>query len=298
MGNSNKKGTSKKFRWTKPMERLFLEILAEEAQKRNKPSNTFKTVSINRVVEAISERFQVQCDAKHVENHLRTVKKQWQIICTIRGESDRATYDVAVMAHKKYEPFLNKSIDHYDEMALVVGKDMAIRSFARTFADIDLDDGDQDSVPIDYDNEETEEVRTKVSSSGTSKHKRKNAQESVVDEQIKFVVSHESEAKAFLVVRNGQGSLVDGDGAKVIADYPEVIKALAVKLGVELAVKRKYDCLPRALSITPDVDGSSSLYFFRWTGSFPKFNKLKSKHIKREANRVADWVASHYKRET
>ncbi|KAK5846574.1 hypothetical protein PVK06_002867 [Gossypium arboreum] len=135
-----------------------------------------------------------------MENHLRTVKNQWQIICTIRGESgfgwddnmkmitcDRATYDAAVMAHKKYEPFLNKSIDHYDEMALVVGKDMATGSFARTFADIDLDDGNQDSVPIDCDNEETVEVRIKVSSSGISKRKRKNAQESVVDEQIKFV---------------------------------------------------------------------------------------------------------------
>ena len=110
MGKGNKEGTSKQFRWTKPMEHLFLEILAEEAQKENKPSNTFKAVSINRVVEAISERLQVQCDAKHVENYLRTVKKQWQIICTIRGESgfgwddnmkmitcDRATYDAAVM---------------------------------------------------------------------------------------------------------------------------------------------------------------------------------------------------------
>ncbi|MFQ6648313.1 hypothetical protein Gotur_020850 [Gossypium turneri] len=53
---------------------------------------------------------------------------------------DRTTYDAAVMTHKKYEPFLNKSIDHYDEMALVVGKDMATGSFARTFAGIDLDD--------------------------------------------------------------------------------------------------------------------------------------------------------------
>ncbi|KAK5833637.1 hypothetical protein PVK06_017490 [Gossypium arboreum] len=64
---------------------------------------------------------------------------------------------------------------------------MATRCFARTFADMDLDDGNQDSVPIDCNNEEIEEVRTKVSSSGTSKHKRKNAQESVVDEQIKFL---------------------------------------------------------------------------------------------------------------
>ncbi|PPD69329.1 hypothetical protein GOBAR_DD33791 [Gossypium barbadense] len=149
MGKGNKEGTSKQFWWTKPMEHLFLEILAEEAQRGNKSSNTFKAVSINRVAEAISERFEVQCDAKHVENHLRTIKNQWQIICTIR--------------------------------------DMATGSFARTFADIDLDDGNQDSMPIDCGNEETEEVRTHVSSSGTSKRKRKNVQESAVDEQIKFV---------------------------------------------------------------------------------------------------------------
>ncbi|PPR99492.1 hypothetical protein GOBAR_AA21180 [Gossypium barbadense] len=153
------------------MEHLFLEILAKEAQKGNKPSNTFKVISINQFAIAIFERFQVQCDRKHVKNHLRTVKNQWQIICTIRADNgfgwddnmkmitcDRATYDAAVMAHKKYEPFLSKSIDHYDKMALVVGKNMAIRSFSRTFADIDLDDGNQDSVPIDCDNEEIKGV--------------------------------------------------------------------------------------------------------------------------------------------
>ncbi|KAK5793357.1 hypothetical protein PVK06_034500 [Gossypium arboreum] len=79
MGKGNKEGASKQFRWAKLMEHLFLEILAEEAQKRNKPSSSFKAVSINRVVEAISEKFQVQCDAKHVENHLRTVKKSGRL---------------------------------------------------------------------------------------------------------------------------------------------------------------------------------------------------------------------------
>ncbi|XP_052885344.1 protein NRT1/ PTR FAMILY 6.2-like [Gossypium arboreum] len=43
-------------------------------------------------------------------------------------------------------------------MALLVGKDMATGSFARTFADIDLDDDNQDSVHIDWDNEETKEL--------------------------------------------------------------------------------------------------------------------------------------------
>ncbi|PPS14912.1 hypothetical protein GOBAR_AA05666 [Gossypium barbadense] len=112
----------------------------------------------------------MRCEA--CGNHLRTVKNQWRIICTIRDESgfgwddnmkmitcDRATYDAVVMIHMKYEPVLNKSIDHYDEMALVVGKDKATESFSRTFADIDLDDGNQDSVPIEIDNEEIEEIR-------------------------------------------------------------------------------------------------------------------------------------------
>ncbi|MBA0747667.1 hypothetical protein Gogos_004564 [Gossypium gossypioides] len=59
-------------------------------------------------------------------------------------------------------------------MALVVDKYIATGSFARTFADIKLDDGNQDSVPVDYNNEEVEDVRAKVYSSGTSKRKRKN----------------------------------------------------------------------------------------------------------------------------
>ncbi|MFQ6656972.1 hypothetical protein Gotur_026850 [Gossypium turneri] len=166
------------------MEHLFLEILAEEAQRGNKPSNTFKAVSINRVVEAISKRFQVQCDAKRDDN-------MKMITC------DRATYDAAVMAHKKYEPFLNKSIDHYDEMALVVGKDMVIGSFARTFADIDLDNGNQDSVPIDCDNEETGETPHLYEE--VTSMEEEGFDDDFLCSVFDYLVGHESEPKAFLV---------------------------------------------------------------------------------------------------
>ncbi|KAH1106589.1 hypothetical protein J1N35_010357 [Gossypium stocksii] len=210
MGKGNKEGTSKQFRWTKPMEHLFLEILAEEVQKGNKPSNTFKAVSINRVAVGISERFQVQRDVKHVVNHLRIVKNQWQTICTIRAESgfgwddnmkmitcDAAAYDTTMMAHKKYEPFLNQTIDHYDEMALVVNKDMTIKSFARTFVDIDLDDGNQDSMPIDCDNEmikETPHLYEEVMSMEVE-----GFDDDFFCSVFDYLVDHESEAKAFLV---------------------------------------------------------------------------------------------------
>ncbi|MFQ6622349.1 hypothetical protein Gotur_003042 [Gossypium turneri] len=107
---------------------------------------------------------------------------------------DRATYDAAVMAYKKYEPFLNKSTDHYDEMALVVGKDMATGSFARTFADIDLDDGNQDSVLVDCDNEEAEELYEQVMSM-----EEEGFDDDFLCSVFDYLVSHESEAKAFLV---------------------------------------------------------------------------------------------------
>ncbi|MFQ6636088.1 hypothetical protein Gotur_012833 [Gossypium turneri] len=166
------------------MEHIFLEILAEEARKGNKPSNTFKAISINRVVNAISERFQVQYDAKHDDN-------MKMITC------DRATYDAAVMAHKKYEPFLNKSIDHYDEMALVVGKDMVTGSFARTFADIDLDDGNEDLVPVDCDNEEAEETPQLYEQ--VISMKEEGFDDDFLCSVFDYLVSHESDAKAFLV---------------------------------------------------------------------------------------------------
>ncbi|MFQ6622974.1 hypothetical protein Gotur_002478 [Gossypium turneri] len=70
-------------------------------------------------------------------------------------------------------------------MALVVGKDMATGSFARTFADIDLDDDNEDSMPIDCDNEEAKEEE--------------GFDDDFLCSVFDYLVSHESEAKAFLV---------------------------------------------------------------------------------------------------
>ncbi|MBA0868776.1 hypothetical protein Goshw_018612 [Gossypium schwendimanii] len=63
---------------------------------------------------------------------------------------------------------------------------MTIGSFAKTFADIDLDDGNQDSVPVDYDNEKVEEVRTKVCSSGEQFGKIANALEQFTADKHHF----------------------------------------------------------------------------------------------------------------
>ncbi|GMI80924.1 hypothetical protein HRI_001761700 [Hibiscus trionum] len=72
-------------------------------------------------------------------------------------------------------------------MALVVGQDMTTGSFTRTFADIDLDDINEGSMPLNFGVEDVCEKRSKASSSGISKRKRKNVQENVEDDHIHFV---------------------------------------------------------------------------------------------------------------
>jgi hypothetical protein len=71
----NEKCKGKHFTWSKPMSHMLLEILVEEALKGNKHSFTFKAESFVKVATEISQKFNVQCELKHVDNHLKTVKK-------------------------------------------------------------------------------------------------------------------------------------------------------------------------------------------------------------------------------
>lgn len=75
------------FRWSTPMDHLMLEILTEEAQLGNKPSNTFKHSSFIRVAQVVTQKFRVRCEPKHVENHPRTIKSTWSTITKLRNKS-------------------------------------------------------------------------------------------------------------------------------------------------------------------------------------------------------------------
>jgi len=72
----NEKCKGKHFTWSKPMSYMLLEILAEKSLKGNKPSSTFRAESFVKVATEISKKFNVQCEPKHVNNHLKTVKKE------------------------------------------------------------------------------------------------------------------------------------------------------------------------------------------------------------------------------
>ena len=77
-------GKSKQFRWTRPMERMLLEILADEVKIGNRPNNAFRVSSFNRVASAINEKYGVECLSSNVDHHLRTLKTTWSTIEGLR----------------------------------------------------------------------------------------------------------------------------------------------------------------------------------------------------------------------
>ncbi|XP_021764119.1 uncharacterized protein LOC110728778 [Chenopodium quinoa] len=84
------------------------------------------------------------------------------------------TYATYVKEYPKYEKFLNRKIDMYEELAIVVGKDLAR---GNTFADIDVDasmESGQPSMTIDS-------VPSKAES-GTSSGSRPHRKRSRIDE--------------------------------------------------------------------------------------------------------------------
>ncbi|XP_030539630.2 uncharacterized protein LOC115747559 [Rhodamnia argentea] len=94
-------------------------------------------------------------------------------------------FDQYVTVHPTHEKYLNKMIDMYDEMALVVGRDMATGSFAKQFKDIDATE--VDSSPVDLGDDFDELMKgSKTSSSTVPSEKRSHKRRRCSDMDDKY----------------------------------------------------------------------------------------------------------------
>ena len=73
MSKEKEKVGSKQFKWLPPMRTTMLTLLAKEAIKGNKPSNTFKASSFATVAQTIYAKFGVECYPSFMENRLHTL---------------------------------------------------------------------------------------------------------------------------------------------------------------------------------------------------------------------------------
>ena len=62
------------------------------------------------------------------------------------------TFLSPLQAHRKHAVYLKKKIEMYDELAIVVRKDMAIGSFAKSYVDIENEPDNGDSTEFVADN--------------------------------------------------------------------------------------------------------------------------------------------------
>nr|POE90304.1 hypothetical protein CFP56_72694 [Quercus suber] len=151
--------TSKQFRWLPPMHEMMLRILAQEAAKGNKPSSTFRAGSFALVVKEISAQFGVECHPSY--------------------------------AHRMHAKFLNKKIEIYDELAIVVRKDTATGGFSKSYVDIENEPDNGDSAEFVADNVEEDVVekgKNAVESSttglGISKSRKRGRAPSNADDSV------------------------------------------------------------------------------------------------------------------
>ncbi|XP_075654906.1 uncharacterized protein LOC142625083 [Castanea sativa] len=202
-----KVGATKQFRWLPPMHTAMLKLLADEAAKGNKPSNTFKAGSFALVAKEISTQFAVECHISYVENRLWTLRTMWTTIQTIRKKSgfgwddnlkmityDLKTYQEEVM-HAEY---LNKKIEMYDKLAIVMEKDTATCSFSKSYVDIEneLDNGDNTEFVADNVEEGVVEkgknaVKSSTTGSGISKSRKRGCAPSNNDDSVLTDLSYQ-----------------------------------------------------------------------------------------------------------
>ncbi|KAK4606174.1 hypothetical protein RGQ29_000442, partial [Quercus rubra] len=179
----DKVSSSKQFRWLPPMHEMMLRILAEEAGKGNKPFSTFKAGSFALVAKEITAQFGVECHPSYVDNRMRTLRTMWSTIQTLRKKNgfgwndnlkmitcDAKTYQEEVMGASKHAEYLNKKIDFYDQLAIVVGKDTAVGGFSKSYVDLENEPNNGDSAEFVADNVEegvVEKGKNAVESSTT-----------------------------------------------------------------------------------------------------------------------------------
>ncbi|XP_050241018.1 uncharacterized protein LOC126689897 [Quercus robur] len=199
-----KVSSSKQFRWLPPIHEMILRILTEEVAKGNKPSSTFRAGSFALVAKEITAQFRVEYHPSYVDNRMRTLKTMWSTIQTLRKKSgfgwdknlkmitcDAKTYQEEVMAHRKHAEYLNKKIDFYDELAIVVGKDTATGGFSKSYVDIENESDNGDSVEFVADNLEEcvvekgkNVVESSTTGSGISKSRKRGHAPSNVDDSV------------------------------------------------------------------------------------------------------------------
>ncbi|XP_021716965.1 uncharacterized protein LOC110684843 [Chenopodium quinoa] len=135
------------------------------------------------------------------------------------------SYATYVKEYPKYEKFLNRKIDMYEEMAIVVGKDLERGNFSKTFADIDVDASTESGQPS-----MTNDSVPSKDESGTSSGSRPHQKRSRIDEgsEMEHISAQLQEVVSAL-------KKISNNQLDVEKLYDEIMKMEDIEEGVRVA---------------------------------------------------------------
>ena len=138
------------------------------------------------------------------------------------------TFLSPLQAHRKHTEYLNKKIDFYDELAIVVRKDTATGGFSKSYVDIENEADNGDSAEFVVDNVEEgvvekgkNAVKSSTIGSGISKSRKRGCAPSNADDGVLTDLSDQLKEIAVALKEINRG-LVD-----YTALYNEVIAMIA-----------------------------------------------------------------------
>ena len=94
------------------------------------------------------------------------------------------TFLSPLQAHRKHAEYLNKKIEMYDELAIVVGKDTAMGGFSKSYVDLKHEPDNEDSVEEGVVEKGKNAVESSTTGLGISKSRKRGRAASNADESV------------------------------------------------------------------------------------------------------------------
>ncbi|KAL5704937.1 hypothetical protein ACHQM5_023293 [Ranunculus cassubicifolius] len=195
VAKGNIKAIKKNFRWTARKHQFLASYLAKRARKGEKKGKSFGRLILDQAALAVSDVFEEECTKDNIESWLKTAKKKYTRIMTLREKSgwtwddtnkvivvDKTIAMEFIEANSYARDLLNTPLDDFEDLRLVCGEDLATGSHAKSNSDIKFE-----TVVHDEATSESQDVAQPTSSEAPKESRGKRTRQSYMEETLAVV---------------------------------------------------------------------------------------------------------------
>ncbi|XP_026395766.1 L10-interacting MYB domain-containing protein-like [Papaver somniferum] len=150
--------------WTPPMDQLFIELMVEQVLEKQLLDGQFSKSAWVNIVTKFKDSFGPSYNKEVLRNCMKTLKKSFNIVSSIRGTSGfgwNKTREIATAPddeHPEYRQWRTRSLPHYDDLAMIFGDSRATGKHRRFRNDNNQDNHEDDEEGDNNTQEQNENV--------------------------------------------------------------------------------------------------------------------------------------------